>query len=53
MVQRAFVVGAVVAARDGYASANALSQLMPHTQQGLSALVTRVEKRARERDLDL
>ncbi|KAF1972838.1 hypothetical protein BU23DRAFT_568679 [Bimuria novae-zelandiae CBS 107.79] len=40
-VQRAFVVGAIVASRDGYASANALSKRMPQTQSGLSRLVQR------------
>jgi len=42
-VTRAFVVGAIVASRDRYASATALLTLMLPTQQGLSALVRRVE----------
>lgn len=52
-VQRAFVVGAVVASRDGYASANALSTLMDRSQSNLSALVRRVENRAREGGFDI
>ncbi|KAF1978970.1 hypothetical protein BU23DRAFT_647668 [Bimuria novae-zelandiae CBS 107.79] len=47
-VQRAFVVGAIVASRDGYASANALSKRMPQTQLGLSRLVQRIERKAQE-----
>ena len=30
-ITRAFVVGAIVALRDGYASAKALSQRLPHS----------------------
>jgi hypothetical protein len=52
-VTRAFVVGAIVASRDGYASATALLTLMPPTQQGLSALVRRVEQRAKDSSFNL
>jgi hypothetical protein len=45
---RAFVVGAIVASRDGYASARKLAELMPFSQQGISAVVSRIEERARE-----
>jgi hypothetical protein len=46
-VQRAFVVGAIVASRDGYASARALStHIMPQSRQALSQQVQRVEKKA-------
>jgi hypothetical protein len=34
-VQRAFVVGAIVASHDGYASAAALLERMPQMQSGL------------------
>ncbi|KAF2818565.1 hypothetical protein CC86DRAFT_375765 [Ophiobolus disseminans] len=52
-VQRAFVVGAIVASRNGYASARALSNLMPQSRQGLSQLVQRITKRAEESGLSL
>lgn len=52
-VQRAFVVGAIVASRDSYASATALAKRMQQTQPGLSALVRRIERRAEERGCDL
>jgi len=52
-VQRAFVVGAVVASRDGYASTNALSKLMQRDQSGLSKLVRRIEKKAEEGNHDI
>ena len=51
-ITRAFVVGAVLASRDGYASATALAARMPHTQPGLSALIRRVETKAREGNFD-
>jgi hypothetical protein len=52
-VTRAFVVSAIVASRDGYASAAALLTLMLPTQQGLSALVRRVEQRAKDDSFNL
>ena len=47
-VQRAFLVGAIVASRYGYAFAHALSARMPHTRQGLPQLLQRVEKKLEE-----
>src|SRR4051812_46352259 len=52
-ITRAFVVGAVLASRDGYASTRALAARMPHTQQGLSALVRRIESRAKDGGFDI
>jgi hypothetical protein len=52
-VQRAFIVGAVVVSRDGYASATALSKRMPHSQPGLTKLINRIEKRAEEGGFNL
>jgi transposase len=52
-IQRAFIAGAVLASRDGYASARALSKRMKQTQPGISAVVRRVEKRAEEGGFDL
>jgi len=52
-ITRAFVVGAVVASRDGYGSAKGLADRMARTQPGLSALVRRVEERARDGGFDL
>ena len=47
-IARAFVVGAVLASRDGYASAKALAARMGRTQQGLSSLIQRVEQRVKD-----
>ncbi len=53
LITRAFVVGAVLASRDGYASAKALAPLIKRSQTGLSALIRRVEERARDRNFNL
>ncbi|KAF2825263.1 hypothetical protein CC86DRAFT_456492 [Ophiobolus disseminans] len=52
-IQRAFAVGAIIASRDGYASARALAPLMQRSRTNLSNLVRRVEKRATDRELNL
>src|SRR3954465_10698222 len=52
-ITRAFVCGAIIASRDGYASATALAGLLPYTQPSMSALVRRVESKARESGLDI
>ena len=52
-VQRAFVVGAVVASRDSCASTNALSKLMQRGQSGLSKVVRHIEKKAEEGTYDI
>jgi hypothetical protein len=43
---RAFIVGAIIASRDGYASTNALSKKLSRSQSNLSELERRVESRA-------
>ena len=50
---RAFIVGAIIASRDGYASANALSKKRSRSQSNLSELVRRVESRALESGFNL
>ncbi|KAF1934694.1 hypothetical protein EJ02DRAFT_507396 [Clathrospora elynae] len=52
-IQRAFIAGAVIAARDGYASANALAKQMDQTQPGISKVVRTVERRAKEGGFNL
>ncbi|KAF2825721.1 hypothetical protein CC86DRAFT_382726 [Ophiobolus disseminans] len=52
-IQRAFICGAVLASRDGYASANALAKRMTHTQPGISKVVRTVEQRAKDSGLNL
>lgn len=53
LITRAFVVGAVLASRDGYASANALAGLMQRNQSNLSALIRRVAQHAKDGNFDI
>lgn len=50
---RAFVVGAIVASRDGYASATALAHCLDISQSAISALVRRVELKVSNSALNL
>lgn len=50
---RAFIVGAYVASRDGYASQRDLTALVQRTQPAICKLVRRTEKKVMESGLDL